>query len=928
MQTLTFTQKLLRQRRFLNALIPLLAIFIGLGAQTAKAGAILANSTVFISSNGGANQTFNANPSTPNPFMRAALGSYDINTGQLVLNGGSITANLNGGTTASAGFLDFVVLDNLGNNVNSGIITLTPGTATTSSRTFTTPSANIDLLRGIIVADTSFVVNVSYRVLTRTNGSNGTARDENGGGGYEAKFNVTGVLIAPTNIGNSNVFINTTGATTPNITYGAGSGVTPLFQGANLGSFDINTGKLTLNGGNATTFESGGDAIQSARLSYLIVKPAQNSQPGRAFPQSFIALSQNGAPTVGNGGTTRSYSNSTELRNLISGLANSGIGNFTISVSFEAVVLRANGTTFIAHDDNGGNGYTASFTTTGVPIMINTWTGGVSDDWFTPTNWDLNLVPTANMNVVIPDFGSGSAKAYPNINSDVIYTAVPGGQRDNRNSGPALCRDLIMQGATQAQRSILRLIVGRLRVFGSFDNSFVSWAQRSGTVCEFAGSGNQTITGGAFTAVELSGGGTKNLTTIMTVSTSMTFLSQGGLLTTDISNPDGNYVDLAGRSTNAPDGAQLLGESDAGAIPAYLRGFVQTTRSDVRANEVDASNNPAPRTFGNMGMTIFFKGANNPGDVLVTRNTAESYTPLVPSSVPPGTPTSRFGIRRIFGVRPGSPNTNSGGLLADLTFRYLDSELNQLGPGGTGSVPEPNLALFVSTTGGDQFGFLGSDALDQTSNILTKNDVRTFATFTLGDRNNPLPVSMTGFDAKRAGTDALLTWGTATEKDSRGYDVQVSTDGKEFRTLGFVASKSPNSIMPQSYSFVDVEKSKVGVRYYRLRQVDLDGKETFFGPRTVSFDGKATEGAVMTVYPNPFNSADQLHLNLQSARDGVASLTIVDMTGRIVRQQKVGIVTGSNDVTVDRLNDLKAGLYQVRFVLPSGEVRSLKVMKQ
>ena len=152
----------------------------------------------------------------------------------------------------------------------------------------------------------------------------------------------------------------------------------------------------------------------------------------------------------------------------------------------------------------------------------------------------------------------------------------------------------------------------------------------------------------------------------------------------------------------------------------------------------------------------------------------------------------------------------------------------------------------------------------------------------------------------------------------------------EFRTLGFVASKSPNSVTLQSYTYVDVEKSKAGVRYYRLRQVDLDGKETFFGPRTVSFDGKVSEGqgAVMTAYPNPFNSADQLHLTLQSAQNGNASLTIVDMTGRIVRQQKVGVLAGSNDVTVDHINDLKSGLYQVRFVLPTGEVRNLKVMKQ
>jgi hypothetical protein len=323
-----------------------------------------------------------------------------------------------------------------------------------------------------------------------------------------------------------------------------------------------------------------------------------------------------------------------------------------------------------------------------------------------------------------------------------------------------------------------------------------------------------------------------------------------------------------------------------------------------------------------MGMSLYFKGSNNPGDVRVTRNTAESYTPLAGPMQ-----TERFGIRRIFGVRPSSPNTSSGGLLADLTFRYLDSELVNLGPNGNGSVAEPNLSLFVSTTGGNQFGQLGSDALDQAANILTKNDVRTFATFTLGDRTAPLPVTLTGFDAKRTGANVLLTWDTATERNNKGFDVQVSTDGKHFRTLGFVASENANSSRPRSYSYVDTEPNKVGQRYYRLRQVDLDGKETFFAPRLVKFEGKAVT-ASMSAYPNPFGNADKLHLTLQSAAAGTGSMSITDMTGRVISQQRVDVTAGNNDVAVNGLRDLKDGIYMVRFVMPNGEVQNLKVQKQ
>lgn len=911
MQTVNFTPKLLRQRGLFSLLLPLFALFLGLSSQVAKAAVVITSSSVFISTNGGATNT----TYTDANFDGANLGSYDINAAQLVLNGGTITANETGSSVIGSAFVDYSIFDPSGNSVASGSISLPSTGAASGSRTFSLANANVNLVNPVPAAAAGYTISVSFRVQFRngtTGPFSGTIRNDNGGFGYNATYDVTGTRPTPTSAGppvnaQSTVLINTTGATTPNTTYNASS-----FNGSSLGTFDINTGKLILNGGTLNTFESGGDVVQSARLLYLIVKPPQNGQPGVALPQSNIALIQSGTGTANNGGTSRTFANSTALRNLIAGLANNGIGTYTVTITYEAVVLRADGSTFTVRDDNNGNGYRASFTTTGVPILIDTWTGGTSDDWFTPGNWDLNIVPTADMNVVIPDFGVGNTKPYPNIYANTTYyfgtTFI-----DNTNSGPALSRDVDLQGSSQAQRSLCRLQKGRWRVFGSFSNLYSSYRQFDGSVIEFAGSGNQAITGGTFTEIELSGAGTKALQGLMTVSTSMKFLPGSGLFTTDISKPTDNFVTLSDRSVAAPNGAQLLGETDTG----YLRGYVVTTRNNVLANEVDVNGNPDPRTYGNMGMTILFTGTNNPGDVLVTRNTAESYTPLVG----PNGGTSRYGIRRIFGVRP----TTTQPLVATLTFRYLDTELTNLGPQGVGTVPEPNLALFVSTSGGNQFGGLGRDALDQTNNILTKSGVRTFATFTLGDRDNPLPVSLVGFDAKRVGGDALITWQTATEQNNKGFNVQVSNDGKEYRTLGFVASAAPNSLTPQSYSYTDNEKNKVGTRYYRLQQLDVDGTSHYFAPRVVTFEGKATASGVVA-YPNPFTS--EVRLSLNASVSGNALIRISDMTGRVVGERKMNLSLGNNDLPIENMSDLKNGLYILNVTLPSGETKTMKVMKQ
>jgi hypothetical protein len=345
---------------------------------------------------------------------------------------------------------------------------------------------------------------------------------------------------------------------------------------------------------------------------------------------------------------------------------------------------------------------------------------------------------------------------------------------------------------------------------------------------------------------------------------------------------------------------------------SYIRGFVKTNRANVQANEA------TPRTFGGMGLELLFTGANNPGDVLVTRNTAENYTPL----------GNKYSIRRIFGVRPGSPNTNNGGLQATMTFHYLDNETVNLGPDGRGAIAEPNLTIFVSTNSGGTFNLVGRDGpVDQTNNRVTKTGVRTFATFTLGDSQNPLPVRLTAFDAQRLGADALVTWKTASEQNSKGYEVQVSTNGTTFRTLAEVPSATPNSKGATEYRYLDTEKNKTGTRYYRLRQIDLDGKDAFFAPRSVSFSGKASESAV-AAYPNPYTGSDDLHLTLQSATAGPGKLLITDMTGRAVRTETIELTSGLTDFTVAGMKELKTGMYLVRVTLPTGETKNVKVVKQ
>jgi hypothetical protein len=636
----------------------------------------------------------------------------------------------------------------------------------------------------------------------------------------------------------------------------------------------------------------------------------QQNQGGGSY--TAINLTQNG--NVSNDGT-RIFSLANRTINLISSA--SIAGSYSVDIYFQAGGTdNANPNAPVAitlSDRNGDNPYTAGFNVTGDPFPTTVWTGGLNDNWFDGSNW-TNGVPTAGTNVVIANLGTNAP--YPRILCDTKYTFIdPVTQAssliDNTGKMVAVARNLTMAGTSQADRSTLSLVIGTLNVSGDFDNTFASFMYSAGTTISFNGT-NQTISGGSFPNVFISGGGVKTSQGVMNVAGDITFGS--GLLVTDITRPTTSVVNLGDRSAlNNNVGGRLINERDG----SYLQGFVTITHRDP---EKDVNGNIKEDLFGNIGLGLKFYTL--PREITVTRNTAQSYSPGNGAA---------SGVRRIFEVTQSTANT-AGALKADMRFFYLDSETKNLGPAGNININENNLVVFASVNEGNTFVNLGGD-VDAASNIVTLIGTTSFAVpttrFTLGDKTNPLPVELVAFDAKRSGTNTLVTWQTATEKNSAGFDVEVATDGLSFRKLAFVASKSANNSSASNYSYTDTEAAKSGVRYYRLRQVDLDGKYAYSPIRAVSFAG-ANDAAVASLssYPSPFTSSDQAALVLQAPTAGTAQLQLTDLTGRTIASRAVTTVAGISEVAIPNASELAGGTYLVKVTFATGEVKTIRIQKR
>jgi hypothetical protein len=135
----------------------------------------------------------------------------------------------------------------------------------------------------------------------------------------------------------------------------------------------------------------------------------------------------------------------------------------------------------------------------------------------------------------------------------------------------------------------------------------------------------------------------------------------------------------------------------------------------------------------------------------------------------------------------------------------------------------------------EDLGKTNSITASSTSGFVTSNVTSNFSPFTLGSSTalNPLPVTLSKFEAKCNHNKVLIQWETASEKNNNYFKLEKSEDAKLWRTIKIENSKG-NSSINTNYSYEDLGEIKGN--YYRLSQTDFDEKSEMFN--TIFFDTK------------------------------------------------------------------------------------------
>lgn len=203
------------------------------------------------------------------------------------------------------------------------------------------------------------------------------------------------------------------------------------------------------------------------------------------------------------------------------------------------------------------------------------------------------------------------------------------------------------------------------------------------------------------------------------------------------------------------------------------------------------------------------------------------------------------------------------------------------------------------TTGGNDSG-----------SIETLNYVGFFSPFTLASisLSNPLPLKYISFTAQlNSNKTVSLQWKTSEEINNEHFEIERSIDGVTWFALANISTNTTHQ-----YSYLD-QSPKQGLNYYRIKEVDIDGKYFYSATRAVTLRGEKQ----LFIWPNP--ATTELHLQLPVA---AVSIEIINATGQVVFTK---IISTNNEVIP--VQQLKAGIYFLK-IKYQGETHVEKFLKE
>lgn len=223
---------------------------------------------------------------------------------------------------------------------------------------------------------------------------------------------------------------------------------------------------------------------------------------------------------------------------------------------------------------------------------------------------------------------------------------------------------------------------------------------------------------------------------------------------------------------------------------------------------------------------------------------------------------------------------------------------------GTGGSVTNNGVVY-NETGAKPAGWLGTGTYTATGQDQATCEAAFYAAIAA-----PLPVTWSTVACQRQGKFAAIEWSVLSEPRNEYYEVQKSIDGENFIAIGMIRGMS-DSLQAHSYLFID-QFPPIGTTYYRIRQVDIDGKYSFSTIAVLS------DKSVMGSGTASISAAPGSAIPVSSQATAVE---IADMRGALI----VAARKGSQEIMVSAPQ--KIGMYYMIVHTPKGTSSSYLIVK-
>ncbi len=170
-----------------------------------------------------------------------------------------------------------------------------------------------------------------------------------------------------------------------------------------------------------------------------------------------------------------------------------------------------------------------------------------------------------------------------------------------------------------------------------------------------------------------------------------------------------------------------------------------------------------------------------------------------------------------------------------------------------------------------------------------------------------LPVELYAFYGQESDNRVMLFWQTASERNNKGFEVQKTKAGTDWQTIGFVKGKGTTNEFNE-YTFQD-RNPYSGINYYRLKQLDHDGKYGFSEVISVLLK----KGKDIRIFPNPTS--------------GIVQIIGVDNGNYVIADcQGERLKTGTLDGRQINISKFPNGVYHMQ-IIHKGDLFSKSIIK-